>query len=610
MAAMGLAPACALAENSADPDTVIVTASRVAEKADQALAPVTVITREDIDRLQPRDLPELLAGLPGITVVSTGGPGKTTSLFMRGTNSDHMVVLIDGIKVGSATLGTTAYEQIPVDLIDHIEIVRGPRSSLYGSEAIGGVMQIFTKRGSADVATPAFSIGGGNYGSGKAEASVRGRYGNGGWYSAGLAGSTTDGINVQPASGESDHDGFRSASGTLNTGWTFADGSTLEAHYLRADSRNEYDGTYTNEAYNRQQMFGGTARFRPWQPWTVTLTAGQSQDFADSLHDTLVSDYAGGTTHNRGSINTYRDSYTWQNDLRFAAGQRVSVGVDFTHDRVGGDTDYDVHSRDNGGVYAQYQGRFGAHELQFSGRHDHNQQYGGHDTGSVAYVYHFSDALHAGASYASAFKAPSFNDLYYPYYGVADLQPESSHSVELDLGGNGTLAGGRWNWALNGYRTTVDQLIIYDATAYAPANIGRARILGAEAQLGAQLGRWRSQLSLNWLDPENRSDGSSDGNELPRRPRQSARLDIDYDWRAVSVGTTVLAAGQRYDDTANTTQLGGYTTFDLRAAYRVRPAWTLEMKAANLLDKDYQTAAGYASLGASWFFTLRYAPTR
>ncbi|WP_020648002.1 TonB-dependent receptor domain-containing protein [Solimonas variicoloris] len=615
--AAGLAPAYAqsaapLEVAAADPDTIIVTASRVAEKAGETQAPVTVITREDIDRLQPRDLPELLNGLPGVNLVRNGGPGKASSLFMRGTNGDHLVVLIDGLKAGSATLGTTAYEQIPVDLIDHIEIVRGPRSSLYGSEAIGGVIQIFTRRGSAGgAATPAFSLGGGNYGSGKAEGSVRGGYGRGGWYSVGLSASTTDGINVKPAGDEPDHDGFRSASGSLNTGWTFANGATLDAHYLRADSHNEYDGSYSNEAYNRQQLFGGRARFAPLPFWDVTLGAGQSQDFGDSFHDTPVDDYMGGLTRNRGSIDTYRDSYSWQNDLRLGAGQTLSAGVDFAHDRVGGDTAYAVDTRDNTGVFAQYQLRRAGHELQLSGRHDDNQQYGTHDTGALAYAYRWSEALHAGVSYASAFKAPSFNDLYYPGYGNAALAPESAHSVELSAGGDYRFDGGRWNWALNGYRTTVDQLIVYNPLVGdygAPDNIGEARILGAEAQLGAQHGALRSQLYLNWLDAENRSDGASKGKALPRRARQTARVDLDYDWRAVSLGGTVFASGERYDNTANTVKLGGYATLDLRADWRVRPAWTLQLKAANLLDHDYQTASGYGSLGTGWFFTVRYAP--
>ncbi|MFT4048084.1 MAG: TonB-dependent receptor [Solimonas sp.] len=601
------APVDVAMADAADAGTVIVTASRAAEPVDEALAPVTVITRADIDRLQPRDLPDLLKGLPGVQLVSYGGPGKTASLYLRGTNADHVIVLIDGLKAGSATAGTVAYEQIPVDLIDHIEIVRGPRSSLYGSEALGGVIQIFTRRGSTDGApTPAFSIGGGNYGSGKIEGSLRGGFGGGGWYSVGLSGATTDGINAEPSAGEPDHDGFRSGAGTANLGWNFAGGAALEAHWLLADSHNEYDGYY-NEDYGVQQLFGGSARFSPLHGWDVTLTAGEAQDRLDSFTN------SDGTISNRSAIDTYRDSYAWQNDVHLTAHQRLSAGVDFGHDRVGGDTDYDVRERDDAGVYAQYAagggGAWGGHELQLAGRHDDNQQYGGHDTGSIAYGYRFGGGLRAGVSYASAFKAPTFNQLYYPYgYGNPELKPESSHSVEISLGGQQAALGADWRWSLGGYRTTIDQLIVSAAPDYYPYNVGAARILGVEAQLGATVAAFRAQLYLDWLDPENRSAGDDQGNQLPRRARQTARLDLDYDWRAFSVGTTVFASGDRYDDTDNTTKLGGYATVDLRADYRVRPAWTLQLKAGNVLDQAYETAAGYASLGTSWFFTVRYAP--
>lgn len=585
-------------------DPVIVTATRSAESLSETLAPVTVITRADIERLQPRDFQDLLVGLPGVSLANSGGSGKVTSLFLRGTNADHVTVLIDGIKIGSATLGTPAFEQIPVDQIDRVEIVRGPRSSLYGSEAIGGVIQIFTRRGKAGAGIiPSFAIGGGTQGSGKFEAGLRGGVGRGGWYSAGLSAQTTDGINARPTRSEPDRDGFRSAAGSLSGGWSFANGAEISANWLRAQSQNEYDGSYTNKADNTQQVFGARASFAPLASWRVTLAAGESQDLSDNFHDPEI-------PANRSSFDTYRDSYSWQNDLRLAAGQLLSGGLDYQHDRVSGSVDYAESSRDDTGVFAQYQGQFGGHEVQASGRHDDNEQFGEHDTGAAAYGYRFANGLRAGASYGTAFKAPTFNQLYYPSFGNPNLQPEESRSAELNVGGSHRAFDGQWNWALNAYHTEIENLIVFAPPTYAPANIGKARILGVEAQLGGHWQAWRAQTYLNWLDPENRSDDANRGKVLPRRAQRSVRLDLDYDFARATLGATVYGSGRRYEDPANSLPLGGYTTLDLRADWQFLPQWQLQLKAANLLDKQYETAATYAQPGSSYFLTLRYTPSQ
>jgi len=190
-------PLIAVAQQDfSDLNQVIVTASRLAEPLDDAIASVTVITRADIDRLQPRSVDELLSGLAGITVSNDGDLGKTTSVFVRGTNSDHVLVLIDGIKIGSATTGTAAWEQLPVEQIDHIEIVRGPYSSLYGSEAIGGVVQIFTRHGAPGAAgVPSLEVSAGSHGTFLGEAGYSGSVGSG-WYNGSASGLYTSGIPI------------------------------------------------------------------------------------------------------------------------------------------------------------------------------------------------------------------------------------------------------------------------------------------------------------------------------------------------------------------------------------------------------------------------------
>ncbi len=583
-------------------DPIVVTASRTAEKLSDTLASVTLISREDIERLQPRDFQDLLVGLPGITVSNSGGAGKATTIFMRGTNSDHVIVLLDGIKLGSATLGTTSFEQIPVDLIDHIEIVRGPRSSLYGSEAIGGVIQIFSKRARAGEAlTPSLAIGGGSKGSASQELGLRGSYGQA-WYSLGLRGQTTDGIDAQPSANEGDDDGYWNLAGSLATGWRFANGAEISANWLRTRSRNEYDGGFTNESDNTQEVFGGQTRFKPLPFWNLSLTAGRSRDLSENFHRPEIA-------ANRSQINTARDNYSFQNDFAIGDSQSISAGVDQQHDRVSGSTTYDVKSRDNTGLFAQYQGRYLGHELQLSLRRDDNQQFGNYETGGAAYGYRFANGIRIGASHGTAFKAPTFNQLYFPNFGDPSLQPETSRSSEVNLSGVATLGEACFTGSVNGYRSRISKLIDFVPPTYAPENIGLALIYGVEVQAGARWRSLRSQLTYNWLDPENRSNGANEGKTLQRRVQHDARLDVDYDFSRYSVGSTVHAAGKRYSNPGNTSTTGGYTTVDLRAAYDVVPGWQLQLAVRNLLDKRYQTVATYEQPGINFFATVRYTPT-
>lgn len=581
-------------------DTIIVTASRNEQTLEQTLEPVTVITRTDIERLQAQSLPQLLNGLPGVSLGSNGGYGQPTSLFLRGTNSDHVLVLIDGIKIGSATSGTTALEQIPVDQIERIELVRGPRSSLYGAEAIGGVLQVFTRKGSATL-TPSFMVGGGSQGLARAQAGLSGSQGQA-WYSGSVAGLRTTGINacsgVPGLAGcfadQPDRDSNRSGSGSLRAGYRFGDTGEISVDWLRVYSTVEFDGDYGNEAHQVQQLLGTTLSVSPLQAWRTSLAAGQSQDRANTFQDGAYF----------GRSNTVRSSLSWQNDLQLSKTQGLNLGLDYLKDHLNSDTAYTGTDRENLGAFAQYQGSFGAQQVQLSLRGDDNQQFGYHYTGSAAWGYRLLPQLRLLASYATAFHAPTFNDLYYPFgLGNPDLHPEKSRSGEV--GFETRLAGIRW--ALRGYQTFIDDLIAYNSV-FSPANIDRARIRGLESEWNTRWMGVQTRLSANWLEPIDRSRGSTRNNTLPRRARQTARLDLDREFGRWQLGGTVYTAGHRYDDAANTQRLGSYATLDLRGGWRFTPQWLLQLQAANLLNKDYQTAAYYNQPGSSWFLSLRYSP--
>ena len=207
-------------------------------------------------------------------------------------------------------------------------------------------------------------------------------------------------------------------------------------------------------------------------------------------------------------------------------------------------------------------------------------------------------------SYGSAFKAPTFNELYFPGFGNPDLQPEDSHSFEFGLGGEVTGV----NWSLNAYQTDIDDLISFDADTFAPANIDQARIRGLEMVVGMRPGNWDLNANLTLLDAENRSEGNNKGNVLPRRAQRSLRIDADHDFGQLRSGATLLAANRRYDDLANTRKLGGYAIIDLRADYALTKRLRIQARIENLLDEEYETAAFYNQPGRNFFLTLRYQP--
>jgi vitamin B12 transporter len=588
-------------EDFSDLNQVIVTASRTSEPLETAVASVTVITRADIDRLQVHSVDELLTGLVGISITNNGDLGKTTSVLVRGTNSDHVLVLIDGIKIGAATTGSAAWEQLPVEQIDHIEIVRGPTSSLYGSEAFGGVVQIFTRHGAPGAPDlPSLEMSAGSHGTYQGEFGYSGSAGHG-WYNASTSGLYTNGIPICLANApvtaacytSTPQQGYWSGSAALSAGYRWA-GASATLDFLRADGDTRYDGNIFSGDESRlvQQALGGTLTVMLLAPLSITLSAGQSLDRSQQ--------YFSGTSD--GFFNTRRDTFSWLNQYSPAPGQKFLLGADFERDVIASDTNYAVQSRNDTGVFGLHQWIAGHQELQLSGRYDHNQQFGNHYTGSAQWAYRWSDALRLTASYGTAFKAPTFNDLYFPFFGDPTLRPETSHSTEVGL-------NGRWSvlsWAVNAYQTQINDLIEFNPATFSAANIDRARIRGLETQLAARVPDWRVQLQVTLLDP--RDTGVNYGELLPRRAQYTARLDLDRDLRHLSVGATLFVSGPRFEDPANTQRLGGYGTLDVRAAWRFQSRWQLQALLKNALNKDYETALYYNQPGRSAYLTLRYLP--
>lgn len=590
-------------DNTKDP--IIVTATRTTQTADESLASVTVINRQDIERQQALSIQYLLQGLPGISIANNGGPGKNTSVFMRGAESDQVLVMIDNIKVGSATSGTTAFENIPIEQIERIEIVRGPRSSLYGSEAIGGVIHIFTRKGDGSGFKPHFSFGYGSYDTFNGSAGLSGG-GKQGWFNMTASGMGTDGFNActgKPAPNgagcftiEPDRDGYHNVAGSMRAGYRFKNGLEIDANFMHSAGKTKFDGSFVNKSELAQQVFGGTARFSPMDFWRFNLIAGRSKENSDNFNGTIFT----------SQFNTIRDTITLQNDFTLGKNHLLTIGTDYQNDDVDSTEDFTVNTRNNWGVFTQHQASIAKQNMQFSLRHDDNEQFGSHVTGSAGWGYAITDKVRLTANFGSAFKAPTFNELYFPEFGNANLRPEKSRSLEFGV--NGTQGWG--NWSINVYETRIKNLIAFDASTFAPGNIDKARIRGLEAVVNTQIIGWQLNGNLTFLDPENRSSGENKGNILPRRPEQSFRLDTSRTFfDKIRLGGMFLAEGERFDDLANTRKLDSYVRIDLRAEYIINQNWRLQGRIENLFDKDYETAAFFNQPGRNFFATLRYQPT-
>ncbi|MFM8331349.1 MAG: TonB-dependent vitamin B12 receptor [Candidatus Methylumidiphilus sp.] len=583
---------------------VIVTATRTAQSADESLASVTVIDRAYIEKKQILSVQGALAGVLGLGVTNHGGLGKPSSVFMRGTNADHVLVLIDGVRAGSASLGITAFQDLPIDQIERIEIVRGPRSSLYGSEAIGGVIQIFTRKGGAGL-KPFVTLGGGTYNTFQVSAGISGGDDKA-WYSFSGAELYTGGINAclgrpfELGGGgcfthDPDHDGYSNSSGSARLGYRFDNGLEIEGNLLQVGGYNRYDGSFNNRSDIMQQVIGGRLSYAPLAFWQTTLRAGTTADMSnDFLDRAFVSRF-----------DTRRITASWQNDFTLDKDHVLTAGFDYYNDEIDSSEAYAVTSRDDKAGFLQYQGTIMGHSLDLAVRQDSNQQFGGKTTGSAAWGYSFGERLRLSASYGTAFKAPTFNELYYPFFGNPNLQPESSQSVEVGFKGK---AFGEVSWGVNGYYTKVDDLIAFDAVAFQPENINQAEIYGMETQLAAKVWDVDIRANVTLLDPRNQGDGPNKENLLPRRAQQMFQLDLDRAFGLFSVGLTVNQEGRRFDDLANNIRLRGFTTLGLHARYEVYKDVTLEGRVSNLFNEHYQTAYLYNQMGTNMFLSLNWRP--
>ncbi len=589
---------------------VVVTASREAQPLALLSADVVLIDSASIRESSATTLEDLLRQLAGLQLSRNGAPGQSASVLIRGSGASSTVVLIDGVRVGSATLGQVALESVSLSQIDHIEVLRGPASSLYGADAVGGVVQIFTRRGQAGNRFSAH-VAAGSYGSRQADAVFSGATG-GFDYTLGASHDSSNGVSsLRPGdlygNYNPDRDGFRRNAVQLGVGFTPTVGHRIGL--LAMESRNDaqYDASEFNapnfaqdnspdfhsRLRSRLVSFDYRARINPI--WTSSVKLARNEDDSD----------AGGTTINR--FLTRRDQASWQNSLKLAAGQQLVIALERMVEHVDGTPFATQLERNNNALVLGYTGQFGIHSLQVDLRRDDNSIYGGVDTGRIGYSVELARGLRVRALAGTSFRAPTFNDLFYPGYGVATVEPERGRSVELGM----NWTQGSSEAALTVYRNRVSKLIAYEsdrslcpaAAAYnfgCARNINQAKLQGANLSASHAFGALTLHATVDWLD----ATDSRTGVRLNRRAAHQESLIADY--RPVgpwSVGATVLNIGARPDGGIT---LASETTLDLRARWRLTRQWQIEASVLNATDRDVQPVRDYQGLGRQVWLGLRY----
>ena len=570
--------------------STVVTATRTESRADAVLSDVTVITREEIEAGTGRTLAELISRVAGVQMTGNGGLGKNSSIFIRGTGSTHVLLLVDGVRVGSATAGQANFDNIPLESIERIEVLKGPASALYGSDAVGGVIQIFTRQGregffpyaSATVGSAGRNELSTGLSGGSKEVS----------YNLGVQSLRERGYsatNTAVGTGYNrDLDGFSQDSVTASTSWRFAPGWKLGANLLHADGVNHYDsGTsaFDTHADLQTQSYGLHLEGQLLQNWMSRLSYGGSDDKSTSYTSTSISRF-----------DTHQDQWTWLNEVGTPLGLFLA-GLERVEQRVSGTTAYPVTQRATDSVFVGINGDAAGHSWQLNVRRDDNSQFGGATTGFAGYGYKLTRELRAHVSYGTSFKAPSFNTLYFPGFGNATTQPEEGRNREVGL----AYTLGTQEYKLVYFDNRIQGFITLQPVV---ASIPRARIEGWTLSYSGQFDALGLRAALDLLEARDEATGRM----LQRRADEQLTLGADYRSGAWKYGASFLAASERYDNAANTIYLGGFGTLDAHVDYALSKDWSLQARVNNLGDKVYQTVNGYNQQGRAAYLTLRWAP--
>ena len=585
-------------------DTIVVTASRIDQDAKNVLGDVTVIDRRTLEQAGQSSLAEVLSHSPGVEYTNSGGPQNKTNLYIRGAEADHTLVLIDGIRVNSSIVGTTFLEAFAPDMFDRVEILRGSASSLYGADAIGGVVNLITHRadGSDKPFSANASVGFGTHGTTRTRLGVRGA--QAGWDYA-LAGSYAQsrGFNATNEGNlfyyNPDRDGYYQNNLVGSLGYTWAPGHRLGVTAYRAYLNGQYDngpdfftGAYYNDrARTRQEVYALSSTDDITAYWQSVLRVAYSEDEQRNY-----------TSFGKTRFGSEKHTYTWQNNLKLSETQSLSLILERLEERATGTTTYDIDTRQTNSVGGVYRLDLGRHHLQLNARNDNNSQYGNETTGGAAYGFDLTSQLRAGVAANTGFKTPTLQDLYYPGYSNPDLKPERSRNVEASL----RYTGETTRLGVVAYRNKVKNLIQNTGNFFPlPVldNVDRATLQGITLTGEQDFGTTTLRASADFQRPLN----DETREQLAYRARQIYRLGVDQHLGALRVGGELYIAGKRYDSAGgDRTRLGGYTLINALASYDINKNVQAQLRWNNIFNRDYTLVRGYETPGSNVFVNVAW----
>nr|WP_285317374.1 TonB-dependent vitamin B12 receptor BtuB [Providencia rettgeri] len=623
LSAAALAVLCAtsfLASANNQADQVVVSANRFEQPISSILAPVTVVTREDIDHWQSNTVIDVLRRLPGVDISQSGGMGQQSSLFIRGTESRHVLVLIDGVRLNQAGIsGSSDMSQIPISLVQRIEYIRGARSAVYGSDAVGGVVNIITRRDN-DGTTLNAGIGSHSYQN--YNGSTQQKIGENTTVTAAGAYTHTKGFDLAPkevSPRQYDKDGFLSKSLWLGVEHQFSSEIIAYARAYGYDNRTSYDvSEYAGVSVDTRKLYSrtyetGLKYHQGKYSSSLMGSYGYSKDYNFDPRKGQYSESA-----NLDESKQY--NIQWGNSYLLDKGN-ISAGIDYQRQSIEPSSYAMINEKqtlNNTGIYltGQY-AIIDSVTAEAAIRSDHHSEFDWHTTWQSGLSWEFYDGYKLVGSYATAYKAPNLTQLYAyssSVYGTTlgnpSLKPEESKQWEVGVEGT----TGPLFWQVNAYHNDINNLIAYKAgnpiSSY--ENIGEAEIKGIEWVGEFETGILHHQVTYQYVDPRNKKTDKV----LERRAKQQVKYQLDWAIDKVDMGLTYQYIGSRYDkdfsqydpstNDFKSLKLGGVSLWDLTAAYPITSHLTIRGKIANMFDKDYETAYGYRTAGREYFLTGSY----